>query len=192
MLGRDIAYAKIISGWGLNRNLGLSYSDVDVYFRGTGGLKLCSEQPHKSMISLNHTRIIKLRQPEGIYIEIGSNDLCDESVIPSKLARQAVAFAKYLISAFEVKCVIFGSILPRVHDGIPNQGYNSKVMQFNNALQTLVSTTPGISLWKHRGFYHSDKWLYCPDGVHLNFWGKGKYACSLKRAVTALIKQIGG
>ena len=82
-----------------------------------------------------------------------------------------------------MKKVAIGSVLYRQGKGLPDNGYNDRVDQFNHLIREKVQNNTGVKFWKHRGVTNPTWDMFEKDGVHLNFFGKGAYACSLKRAI---------
>ena len=122
------------------------------------------------------------RHADCVFIEIGSNDLCDENIEPRRLARDIVSLARFVSVGYEPKCVVIGSILPR--EGPRWESYNQRVVATNRCLSVLAMSEPGIHYWRHRGFTRCAISPFSHDGVHPNLvQGMPKYVRSVRQAV---------
>ena len=91
-------------------NLGLDGTDMEVEFYGLGGGTL---RPSPKCIQRQQSmKIISDFKPHCVFLQIGGNDLAGEAD-PSKLARDIVIFANYIITCFQVRHVVVGQLLPR-------------------------------------------------------------------------------
>ena len=168
----------LIENGRLPRNLSFDVSEFDILVEGFGGLTLT----HRRL----HSRDSSLQDRHLVILDIGSNDLCDRSVVPEQFALNLMSYASFLITGLDVRSVVILQLLPR---GIePYAGYNRRVISANVALQALVKTTDfSIYFWRHRGMWKCDDSIYCPDGVHLSpVSGYQKYVRSLRSCILRL------
>ena len=192
---KDPVKDKLIREWKLGTELGLDTEEFRVQFVGVSGMRLYprkptrvagrkqSADPRKSLTSAVTAESIAEANADLCYIEIGSNDLCDVDICPIRLAHNTVAFARYVQEVYRVRTVVLGSVLTRRGRGIPHAEYNPNVHRFNEEIASLCKESPSIHQWKHRGFYRSKRDIFSDDGIHLNFFGNGTLAFSIKRAI---------
>ena len=57
--------------------------------------------------------------------------------------------------------------------------YNTKVVERNNLIKTLIQDNPNIIFWHHRGFSKHLSHLH-GDGTHLNDQGMSEYHRSIR------------
>lgn len=156
-------------------NLGLSGELYNVQLFGIGGLKLAQSRRL-------HCKDSELRNRDVAFLEIGSNDLCDQRYQPDVFARDLVAFAEYLKLGLGVGKVIISQILPRRR--LPYTSYNDNVIKANVAVEEMVCHREGIFFWKHRGMWHCAENIYCRDGIHLSdSTGNRKYLRSVRDSI---------
>lgn len=168
-------------------NLRLDTNEFDVRFFGLGGSNVRTVQQNLGDISEY--------QPEIVFVQIGSNDLCKIDCEPEKLALDIISLANLLCEGYDVNRVIVGQILKRQepssfharrfwhHMQISLETYNERVIQTNRLLESYIEKYPKMVYWRHRGFWHQEKRMICADGVHLNSDGLHKYAYSIRKAV---------
>jgi len=159
-------------------NLRLDPGRYQISFIGVPG---ASTRGHRSIQpALN--RIGSLR-PDLVFLDIGSNDLCDENVEPQDLARYIISLARFVLVGYEIRSVAVGSILPRV--GPTWSSYNQRVSATNRYLRELAANEPSVHFWRHRGF--SARCAINPfsaDGVHPHAQrGMPKYVRSVRHAI---------
>lgn len=105
-----------------------------------------------------------------VYLEIGSNDLCNHHVTPDALAQDILIVANKLLHDFYVKHVIIGRILfrhgkalePTAKYYCPN--YNQKVHFTNEKLEQLTNGNSNISCSVAKGL--NNERFFEPDGIH--------------------------
>ena len=51
--------------------------------------------------------------PNLLFVDIGSNDLCDRNVSPEVLARHVTAFSEYLCVAHGIQVIYIGQVLQK-------------------------------------------------------------------------------
>ena len=188
--GQTVRYADKIIGWRVGSNLGFDKRFFQVQFHGEGGLTLNNAKPQKALTSRVIAEVIRNSSPHHVFLDVGSNDLCDVSADPVRLAKQIFSFAEYLTVAYSVEKVIVGSVFPRIGKGVPYPSYNDKVSVLNQQISKMAAGHAQVSVWRHRGFVNPEVPVYNDGGVHLGFMGNGAYACSLKRAISRLEKHV--
>ena len=129
--------------------------------------------------------------PDLIYLEIGSNDLCDINVMPEKLAKHVAAFADCLCVAYKIPAIYVGQVLQRFKMSdkcvISVSEYKRRVIAYNKALEARLQRVQNcVQFWRHRGgFWGKNANLFKKDGVHLSLEkGMPKYIRSLQQAVS--------
>lgn len=157
-------------------HLGLDPSVYEVQCVGFGGLSLKQRHRLHSVDRLLHNAHL-------VFLDIGSNDLCDVSASPEKFVNDLLSYAMYLYEGLGVRTVVVGQLLPR--RVLPDPLYNDRVVQVNKILQSRIySTSLPIVFWRHRGLWKSDKDVYCMDGVHLSSQiGYPKYLRSVRDCI---------
>ena len=188
--GVHFPHSSKIVGWRLSTNLGFDISRFQISFHGVGGLTLHNKRQEKSLTSASLTRVFQQVTPHHVFLDIGSNDLCNPLCTPHKLAKQVFAYIDFLVESFRLEKIVLGTVLPRSGDGIPFPTYNTKVEEYNKTISKMAAGHAIIRVWKHRGFVNPEVPVFSRDGVHLNFMGNGAYACSIKRAVALLEKHL--
>ena len=78
-------------------------------------------------------------KPDLVYLEIGSNDLCDITVMPEVLAKHVAAFADYLCLAHGINTVYVGQVLQRFKMpdtcSLSVAEYKRRAVAYNKALE---------------------------------------------------------
>lgn len=157
-------------------NVGLPESKFVLKCIGLGGLSLHQRRRVHSVDSV-------IRESDLVIIDIGSNDLCDLTYSPEKLATDLVSYAAFLVEGLQVRTVVVTQILCR--SKVPDAKYNGRVTQTNAELQRIIdgSNLP-IVYWRHRGMWNCKECIFCPDGVHLsNSVGYPKYLRSMRDCI---------
>ena len=118
---------------------------------------------------------------KAIYVDLGSNDLCDAAADPESVANNLISLANFLHFGYEIPCVIIGQITQRIME--PYEGYNRKVAAANAAIRRRVSeSAQGIFFTTLRGLREPLASRFLPDGVHYNSSGNDKYAQGVRGA----------
>jgi lysophospholipase L1-like esterase len=136
-----------------------------------------------------HSEVHRLHSlsPHMVFLQLGSNDLCNENCEPITLATDIISFARFLRIGYDITYVIIGTILPRMSAGrfqFDVAAYNRRVNATNQHLHHLASDEAGIHTWKHRGFSNWAQSPFAFDGVHLNHtYGMPKYVRSVRQAM---------
>jgi hypothetical protein len=160
----------------IHENLGLSALKFEVCCFGFGGLSLKQRRRLHCVDS-------KLRLSDMVILDIGSNDICNPDYLPDKFAQDLVSYAEFLVIGLQVKRVVIMQLLPR--DVLPYSGYNEHVIQVNNLVQALVTSSElPLTFWKHRGLWHSKHCIFSRDGIHLGQEvGYPKYLRSIRDCI---------
>lgn len=157
-------------------NLRLDRNQFRLSFIGLPG---ASVNGARSLQPQLHT--IQTIHPDIVFLEIGSNDLCDPNLEPRILAQNVISLARFIHIGYNVQCVVIGSILPRV--GSTWRSYNTRVIVTNEYLREFSIPEVGLYFWRHRGFTDCSVNPFSGDGVHLNPQGMQKYVRSIRWAV---------
>ena len=193
-------------------NLNLDNEKFVLHFSAKGGMKLqellkiCNWHADPEALRTNPGQL-ELPVPHVAYLEIGTNDLCQQSQSAETFARQIVSFASYLRKGFGVDCVIISQILHR-HPRTSGKNNNSTchlnrdfdITEFNNKvnitnciIQNKIKEKQdsGIIFWRHRGFWHEARGKFHSDGVHLNpHNGLHIYARSVRGAILHAVSKL--
>lgn len=163
------------TGW---FNLGLDGTDIQVEFYGLGGGTL--RPGPKSIQRRKHLSVISSYQPSSMFLQICGNDI-NAYTDTDKLARDAVSFADFLLTGYDLRHVVLGQLLPRFSSG---SWYNEKVCEVNNSIAKLLEGKPHITFWHHRGLWKNAHSLIGTDRVHLtDDEGMLIYAKSVRAAI---------
>ena len=97
-------------------------------------------------------------EPEIVFLQIGSNDLCDHEKSPESIAKSIIDLVNRLILNYNVKFVALMQIFHRLHPSRPVRyrvdpsWYNPRVDSTN--LKLSAQANPDHScLWRHKGFW---------------------------------------
>ena len=168
-------------------NLGFDRSDYNVSFAGRGGLTL----PRLLLPAVTDT--VKHLRPTIVLIQIGENELDNPTCerIASKLARDIVSFAQWLIEGFSVRQVAVLALFQRRRTRhVAVNLFNACVDRVNAELKTLCSANTGCFYWRHKGLKSGLPQSLCPDLVHLNRAGMRKYIYSVRGATLLAAKRV--
>lgn len=111
-------------------------------------------------------------------IDVGTNDLCNESVTPSSLVDKAVSLIEMFKSMrIMPKCVVFLSVIQRTRimrrGQVELRTFNHRVRRYNALLSTKMSALYGNVLVMPQSKINLPK--YIADGCHLTDEGMKKY-----------------
>ena len=142
--------------------------------------------------------------PDMVFIEIGTNDLCGSRVLPLDFVNFAFDFMSALYRE-GIKYIFFGQILPRVSP-VPSLLHSSsgqkwfyhldfnmlrhKFIRTNAQLQARLMGRCPFTYWRHRGLWNSTSHHLSGDGIHLNKDGMARYVRSLRGAVLLALQQF--
>ena len=115
---------------------------------------------------------------KALYLDLGSNDLCDPHASPFQIAEQLISLARFLLCGYKIGTVVIGQITMRLHE--PFVGYNAKVATANAALRQLSAGFPGITFSTLRGLRNPYPSRFLPDGIHFNAHGNDKYVQGIR------------
>ena len=168
-------------------NLNLPVAQFKVRMQGQGG------QTMKKLRLWSPTELgFHSGSPNFLFVDIGSNDLCDRNMSAEVLARHVTAFTEYLCVAHGIQVIYIGQVLQRfrLRRDCPFtvEEYRSRAIEYNIALRRLLaSSSEKICYWRHRGGFWGPKAreLFHQDGVYLNQRkGIGRYIRSIQQAVS--------
>lgn len=166
-------------------NLGLNKADFSLLWQGFGGMHIKDLHSYIDML-------VSV-QPNALYIEIGSNDLCASPNIQS-LVSQLFDFLEDLLRQCPViSSIIIGHVIKRdlssPRQAKVHKNYNQLVTQFNEAITSQAKSSPhslSLKIWKHKGLVQDSVPYLLQDGVHLNSRGHHLLMHSIKRALVTV------
>ena len=167
-------------------DINLRLQDVSLTWKGYSGLTT-------SFLDLK-SHIVYSVNPDIVVVDIGSNDLSNSKVIPSKLARRVYSLALSLLQVSQVKCVFLLDICPRgVWARFPaRRDFNAAADLYNLAIRALCERyNHPIFPAPLRGLRRDIAYYLSKDGVHLghsiprglSHSGIFKYTLSIRRAI---------
>ena len=123
-------------------------------------------------------------------INIGTNDLSRDNVLPATLAARIVEYAKFVAAVDSAAEVLICQILPRLLTVRPHgRRWKSTRADFNNArfsvnhsIEALTKDLPHIRYWRHMCMHANWEQYFDRFGVHLNAAGMCKYFRSMRGA----------
>jgi lysophospholipase L1-like esterase len=117
-----------------------------------------------------------------VFLQLGSNDLCDENREPAQVAQDIISIANFIHVAYDVGCVVIGDIIPRLRQDLGS--FNVRASRANVMIHQACDAQSQIHFWHHRGFSNPVINPFAPDGVHpSNDAGMSKYARSVRHAI---------
>ena len=130
-----------------------------VFLHGIGGLKI--QNLHDEMHMIAHLEC------KVCILDIGSNDMCQDSNDVYKLVEQLLDIANKIVSDFGVKVVIMQQF-NRVRRSHP-EAYNAKITTFNRLLHRFCNQNSNGMISCHMLKNMWPKWrnLLISDGTHL-------------------------
>ena len=170
--------------YGFYNNLNIDHHICQIFWEVKGGM--LARHLYNDYLSavMNHL-------PDIVYVEIGSNDLCDPDLVPADPALEVFHFVTSLLN-LGVAYVLVGQVLFRQGSGIPYEvvNYNTRVTLMNNLSAAFLTNEPQAHFWKHRGMWNPVSPIMARDGIHLNSWGNFKYCRSLRQAIRFAVRRI--
>lgn len=129
-------------------SMGLNPSEFSLVWRGVGGLTASRLHQFKDLI--------KDIQPTVLYIEIGTNDLCDPNIVPDDVALLVFNFITTALADFPyLKHVILGQVILRnlaAHSQrFTRPDFVDSVKLYNALMKGLLKEVRGATLWRHKG-----------------------------------------
>ena len=166
-------------------NLGLDEAEFSLLWQGFGGM--CIKDMHK------HVDMLVSLQPNAIYLEIGSNDICFSPNV-SILVDELFSFVENLLKFCpSISSIIIGQVIQRdlssPRQAKVHSNYNQLVNQFNKTITAHAKLSPHskrLKIWKHKGLIQHFASYLLPDGVHLNTRGQHRLCHSIKRALVTV------
>ena len=92
---------------------------------------------------------IRRMAPEIVILELGSNDLCDESCDAESVSLAIEALVELLHKDMNVRFTMVCEVIPR--EKPPYTSYNEKVYQLNSYLHKALNNASFAKTWRHRG-----------------------------------------
>ena len=140
-------------------------------------------------VSHLEAQVIKML-PHIIIIELGTNDLSNPSVTPSKLADQLLRMSKALLKGV-TKFVIISGIINRsvTKSSIEPDAFNGKVKLYNRLMMQLCQDEPYLIFMPHSRILRGNNVLKA-DGIHLNDRGNYLLYMSYKNSLAHAIHHI--
>ena len=119
-----------------------------------------------------------------VFLDIGSNDLCDPGVSPAGLAADILKIARYVLVGCEAKIVVISALLRRIRTPKKVPDYNTRVTETNSLLKEMVVSEERVMFCYHSRFDNPGADLYDDDGIHVSY-GEGykRYIRSVRGAV---------
>ena len=151
---------------------------------------------HLSLVNDAAPRISEAHATKAI-LTLGGNDLNRPSCEPLQLAIDLLNIARHFVRvdgftkvAICQLCYRYPPSGYRTHTVAALKhsppGYNVLVDVVNAELRRLISFSPAIHFWKHRGMLLDYKSLVCNDGVHVSPTGDRLYFRSIRGAALFL------
>ena len=152
--------------------------EYNLVMQGHGGLTFSKvfQTPAKFIVPIGQSN------PDVLFIDIGTNDLCDHSIIPSVLVEKVFKFLD-LLDYFKVKpkCIILLSVIQRTE--ITRKGqvsvstFNHRAKRYNSLLAAkLTNMHPKVQMLSQSRINIPK---YIADGCHLNNDGMLKYVSNV-------------
>lgn len=161
------SFTKRLQRWCVENhriNMNLDHNRFQVYWHGISGGNLKNAHHPKSIWSDAH--LVFDLQVDIVFLDIGSNDLCDPSIHPEDLVQQLLEFTKLLISQ-GCMIVVVSEILHRQTPGT----YNANVDRTNSLLCSACRQTSSLYFWTHSRNNFNRCFLsdyVAHDGVHVD------------------------
>ena len=130
---------------------------------------------------------IRRMAPEIVILELGSNDLCDESCDAESVSLAIEALVELLHKDMNVRFTMVCEVIPR--EKPPYTSYNEKVYQLNSYLHKALNNASFAKTWRHRGLSNPAVNIYMPDGIHLNEAGNKALYRSYRGAILFALSQ---
>ena len=175
----------LIRNRGHFNNLGLDYALAQVEWYARGGLRA-------DQAFFQYMEVIHDLKPHLLYLQLGSNDLCNVGATPRRVSDFLYNIANVALNV-GVQRVVIGETFRRKRQGIPRStpNYNQRVEELNAINHARFSRHPHISVWKHRGFQSPRAEIMCRDGVHFNRKGQAKYYRSVRGSILVNLRKLG-
>lgn len=137
-------------------------------------------------------------EPDFVFSDIGSNDLCNRHLTPDSVANSVLDLVDFLVHFANVRIVAVLQILHKIPPSCSTRHpvdtfwFNTRVDETNFLLSQGLSSILQVCFWWHKGFWTeaSKQAVFSYDGTHLSHQGQVKYFKSL-RALTVYICKWG-
>ena len=170
----------------INEYLNLRLEGENVAYFGQGGAQLNGGRP---IFRLIH-EWLGSRQFKVVYLDLGSNDLCDPDISAEKVASHLMTAARFILTGYSVNTVIIGQVTVRLAE--PYVGYNAKVTATNASVRHKVDQEADrrIQCARLRGLMVPEESLFLPDGVHFSPTGNLRYAQGVRGAFIRALQTL--
>jgi lysophospholipase L1-like esterase len=135
-------------------------------------------------------------KPSVIILDLGSNDLCWNSCLPTKLASSMVETAQSLFNVYhDLELVALCHITQKLYmwEGKGDKSitsFNQQAVTYNEKITELVRQDVRLMKWTHRGVFNITKEI-TSDGTHLNTpQGSYKYYSSICNLLRCSKKEL--
>ena len=140
-------------------------------------------------------------KPDAIIIDCGSNDLTLASCNVEQLVENLMSLANYSKIVYEVKLVMFCSVLPRgkCREVTPLQ-FEERMKSFNSKLQESCANESGTCFFMYRGFWRDPTGNVLPisawssdlihPGVQADSKGFLKYVRNIRDCLQTIIAML--
>lgn len=158
------------------KNLNLPDICSSCTFFGRGGASLYGRKPVREIL-----KIALQIGPRGLYLNIGSNDLCNKGIDPATLARDIIHLAEEAMQSCEDMFIIIGQISKRAAP--PDELYNDRVTRCNTELIKLVKQVRcrRLTFGVIRGLCQPKQEDF-EDGIHYSKTGSIKFYKGIRGA----------
>ena len=156
-------------------------AQYDVYFYGQGGGTVSGPNKNKRVIhSINH--MLTLPNVTHVYLNIGSNDLCNPHCVSETLCQHILSLAGFILASSPNITVTIGQIHQRSVQ--PFATYNARVYAFNCLMRDrcLASNDRRLDFAFVRGLCQPSPLDYC-DGVHFSDRANLKFYRGVRGAI---------
>ena len=139
--------------------------------------------------------VVRRFKPDVIFLQIGSNDLCDMTlpgipVTPKLVANSITKLVHTLHLQYGVSHIVVGQCIKRKVLPRRMSDYNNRVCNLNTALCRLLSDVPYSSYWRHIGFWKPGTNIYI-DGIHYNLLGQKLLYRSIRGGILHSLRHLG-
>lgn len=126
--------------------------------------------------------------PDAIVVDIGTNDICDQTEISILVEDLKTTFNHWLTTIESIQCIVLCDVLHRTKirrkwSKKSIDVYNADVDEFNKqCLEMIHKYGPKVQPWDHRNLHHPE--LLGKDGVHPSTeTGSWRYQRSIRGAI---------
>ena len=156
----------------LQSNFGLE--QCSTHFVHKGGWKISHN--YDSILQEIQTKCSVTSSPfAAAIIQLGGNDLCLPKCNPLEMASKLEDLAQWLQTDRNIKVVYICELYTRPRPKyVSSDTYETRRIQANAYLSTLLKQSQHVKLWKHRRIFYSPLNIFASDGTHPNCLGLKK------------------